>query len=735
MPGHSQSSSESTTSTSTSTQSSAPVCEAPGHGNAANAENIDPVDQSVDDPWQSMQEAVLEGNGTSAWDYYQQLTAEHFTALEGDRGLQETLVGLVYNATDYDNIDQIFADLGLDLKECLDLAWDAGILDVTVADEILDDDSITSDDELAVVADSELLHGLQTLYGAIAPHEVFCALSADAAAFIQAVRDIPEFGDWVLATNEAAVAVVTFMAELALWVDALRDRNEWELALHLAGEVGEDWTAVYTASPDAFTWLTGALPKPVSDDQYLPALIIFGAGAGFTVEQKHVIFSVYYGENKLGRVGDNFEHEAEEAHAGPVAGHHIHVYVAVDPADQSLAWLLEQYTQMPRAAISQCNKVIMAQYYQRLFRASGHADRWLDDTGTFVADQASATKVNIPTSYTFQDARTIVMRSVDANGVADTWTPGDRGSGTGSAPLGVNRFGLGEPDASAAPDMNIFQNHSTHEMGHVVGNRGFTPAPTNGKTPDDYTKEQYGWSENGGTAEGYARTLGFTAAMDTTEYDLADTAGAISVDDVDGSVIRELLTDKAKGTDSAPADLVGAGKFPNHQAAMDAIGNHATLKNNLLYKTVVQNNGGNAHIFHFGLSGTPAEVHYYAVKYSNQWAKYKTAGWNEKPSHYAVTHHKEFWAEAFCAFFTGGSAPAKLSNLLSAIQISDDSDFADAGAGGGGAGASNPEATAEASSEAAAAGLSEPSSGGEGEDMGDGLTAPLPALTHGTPLS
>ncbi|MBW2253933.1 MAG: hypothetical protein JRI25_04970 [Deltaproteobacteria bacterium] len=688
----------------------------------------------VEDPWQSMQEAVLEGDGAAAWDYYQQLTGEHFTALEGDRGLQEALAELVYNATGFDNLNQFFDDLGLDLKGCLDLAWDAGILDLDVADGILQDDSITADEEWAVVENPELLGGLQTLYGAIAPHEIFCALSADAATFIQAVRDIPAFGDWVLPDNEAAVAVVNYMGEHALWVEVLQARNAWELALHLVGEVDHDWTAIYAGAPALFTWLTGALPKPVSDDQYLNALIVFGTGDGFTVEQKHVIFALYYGENKLGRVGDDFEHQAETAHAGPVHGHHIHVYVAVDPADQSLAWLLEQYTQMPRAVLAQCTKVIMAQYYQRLFRASGHADRWLSNAGLFVADQASADKINIPTSYTFQTARTIVMRSTNATGVADTWVPGDVGSGVGSAPLGVNRFGLGEPDASAAPDMNIFQNHATHEMGHVVGNRGFTPAPTSGKTPDDYTKEQYGWSENGGTAEGYARTLGFTAAMDTTEYDLADTAGN-SVDDVNGSEIRDLLTDKAKGGNSPPAALVGAGKFPNQQAALDAIGNHNTLKNNLLYKTVVQNNGGNAHTFHFGLSGSPAEVHYYAVKYNNQWAKYKTAGWNEKPSHYAVTHHKEFWAEAFCAYFTGGSAPAKLSNLLSAIQTSEDSDFADAGAGGGGAGASNPEATAEGSSEAAAAGLSDPSTEGEGEDMGDGLTEPLPALVHGTPLS
>ncbi|MBW2256672.1 MAG: hypothetical protein JRI25_19035, partial [Deltaproteobacteria bacterium] len=397
-----------------------------------------------------------------------------------------------------------------------------------------------------------------------------------------------------------------------------------------------------------------------------------------------------------------------------------------------MAWLLEQYTQMPRAAIAQCTKVIMAQYYQRLFRSPGNPDKWVDQAGTAaVANQGASHQFNIPTSYTWQDEGVIVMRSTNATGVADTWTPGDLGSGTGSSPLGVNRVGMGEPGASVAPDMNIFQNHSTHEMGHVVGSKGFTPAPANGKTADDYTKEQYGWSENGGTADGYARTLGFTAAMDTTNYNLADTAGTTTVNGVAGTVIRDLLTDKAKGTNSAPAALVGAGKFANHQAVIDAIGNHATLKNNLLYKTVVQNNGRNAHVFHFGLSGSPAEVHYYATKYNGQWAKYKAAGWTEKPSHYAVTHHKEYWAESFCTYFTGGSGPAKLQSLLLAMNNASDSDFTGAGAGGAGAGASNPEAAQEASSEVPSSGSSEESSGGDEE----ALTPPLPEITHGTPLS
>jgi len=694
------------------------------------------ADQCVEDPWQSLQEALLTGDGAAAWDAYQQLTSEHLAALRGDRGMQESLVELVYGATGFANIKQIFDDLGLNLKGCLDLAWDAGILDLTVADEILADASVTTDQEWEVISDPDLLQGLHTLYGAIAPHEIFTALAAEAGVFIQAVRDVPQFGDWVLETNEAAVAVVNYMLELGLWLEALMVRNEWELALHLASEILEDWATAYINNPAAFAWLTGALPKPVSDDQFGGAQLIFGTGDGFDVEQKHVIFAIYYGEGKLGRAGDDFEWVRDTTTLNGVAGDLVHVYVAVDPADQSLTLLLEQYAQMPRAAIAQCDKIIMAQYYQRLFRSAGNPDKWLNQAGNAaVANQGASHQFNIPTSYTFQDQRTIVMRSVDANGTADTWVPPDRGSGTGSAPLGVNRFGLGEPDASAAPDMNIFQNHATHEMGHVVGGRGFTPAPTSGKTPDDYTKEQYGWSENGGTADGYARTLGFTAAMDTTNYDLSDTAGTITVNGVAGSVIRQLLTDKATGTNSAPAALVGAGKFPNHQAAIDAIGNHNVLKNNLLYKTVVQNNGRNAHIFHFGLSGSPAEVHFYAVKYNNQWAKYKTAGWNEKPSHYAVSHHKEFWAEAFCAYFTGGRAPAKLSALLSAIMASNDSDFANAGAGGGAAGASNAEATAEASSEAAAAGLSEPTSGGEETDAPADYISPQPEIRHGTPLS
>jgi hypothetical protein len=436
---------------------------------------------------------------------------------------------------------------------------------------------------------------------------------------------------------------------------------------------------------------------------YHPFQGIFMTGDGFTIEQKHTGFAVYYGDDKLSRAGNDYEYEAGAVtNAAGVAGTKWEVYHAVDPDDQAITWLLEQYAMIPRPLITQCTRILMADYWQNLFR-SANPEVWMDDSGNPVANRAAATQEPLPTSYTFDD-NVIAMRATNAAGAGDSRIIPDRGSGTGEAPLAVNRLMSGTDVASPTPDMSMFENHATHEMGHAVGSRSFTPAPTNGTTSDDYTKAQYGFDETAGTAEGHARTLGFTAAMDANTYEITDTTGAIIVPDVPGSVIRDMLTDKAEGIDFEPAELVDVDKFPTFQAAFDAIGSHAVLKDNLLYKTVKENNGNveRGFYFPFGLVGGAAEVHFYAEKYGESWTKFDIAAWNEKPSHYALSAHFEFFAESFAAYFTGGNAPAKLQSLFTALAGASEADFAAGGGGGGGAGV-DPEASAEASQESAAA--------------------------------
>jgi hypothetical protein len=252
----------------------------------------------------------------------------------------------------------------------------------------------------------------------------------------------------------------------------------------------------------------------------------------------------------------------------------------------------------------------------------------------------------------------------------------DMGEGSGLAPRSVNRRNLGQSDASATPDMNRFQNHATHEVGHAVGARPLNTAPLNGQTPDAWTKSTYGWSD-GGTEEGYARTLQFTASMDTTSYTLRD--GAVSVT-VNGSVIRTLLSGYAKGNAPSPPELIDAAdttKFASVDDVLAAIGNHATLKSNLMYRTVQYNGGSKGECFMFPYGVASGAIHFYCTRWPDgeKWVKYNNNGYTEKPSHYAVSSYGEFFAEAYTTYYTGGRVSARLQPIFAALDTASASDF------------------------------------------------------------
>ncbi|MBW2255227.1 MAG: hypothetical protein JRI25_11585 [Deltaproteobacteria bacterium] len=744
MPGQSQ---QQTTSTSTSTSTSAPATgqnSTPDHGNAANAEQCNPVNECAVDPMQEMRDAISTGDGCGAWGYYQQLPSEDQVELYGDRTLQAGLVGVVYDAYGLPNVEEIFRDLCLTLPLQLELADTAGILDPTSADAILNATDVTPEEQAALADDPAMMSVLHTHLAGQAAHEVFRVLAGEPVLFIETVGRDNGLTIWVFETHELAVSTVGTLGEHLAWIDALQPLNKHdELLQIIADTLDIGWWDAFTTHADGFDWICTMATRPISDDLLPGFNWIFGNGEGYSLEQKFAGFAVLYGDGKLGRAGSDFDQPVKAWTSNTGTAGHIHfLHHVVDPNDDAMTIMLEQYSAMPRNLIALCSQVMMTDYHQIKFVSSGNPDQWLDASDNFVAAQASAKQFAKTTSF-FTPQNVILYRSTDQHGTPDSRIANDLGTGTGAGPWAVNRFGAGQADAPAAGNMSLFENHATHEMGHAVGARPFNKAPASGKSSNEYTKTTYGWDDGGGTKEGYARTLGFTSTMDTTNYTLTEPIAPTSVPTT-GAVIRDFLAEVAAGNTPAPAALVdgGTNKFIDAVEVMAAIGSHNTLKNSLIYKTVQANGGnkGNCHFFNQGLGAGASDVHFFSTNYGDKWVKYKAECWNQRPSHYAVSAHYEFFAEAYAVYFTGGRAPAKLQTLLTALETAETTDFGNMtpGSATGATTSSGPAGTPTTGS-----GLNQdPLAQGEGEGEGQGevplgtcLQNPVPELVIGRPLS
>ncbi len=631
-------------------------------------------------PMEGLREAVANADANAAHRYYGELDAEEHATFFGDRNLQIGVIDLIGHSFGISAAQEIFSDLCLSVAGQIRLADDANLLDADNALTLINAPGVDAATQRALVATRESYERLHRVLGDRDVSAVFLALAADPEQLVQACGG--PLWPWAMGDLARAQCTIALTPEIGPWLPVMIAHNAGDLVLQLAAS-SEDfrWSDAYQANQPAFVVLCAGLPRPIPENRVDGFRAIFGEGDGFDHTSRLVAFGVLYGDGLLARSGQDWDRNVSSARSGTVDGRMHHVYHAVTPNSDAMGLFFTQFAMIPRPQVRLATKILMTDYHQRKFVSSGNDDRWLNGN-SFVDTRAAASQVSLTTSY-YTSEGYILMRSLDSVGTPDTNLRPDMGTGPGLSARSVNRMGLGTDGASPNPDMNLFQNHATHEVGHAVGARPLNVAPANGTTPDDYTKRVYRWDN--GSAEGFARSLGFTATMDGTNYNLADAGGTVAVT-ASGRVIREFLAGYAAGQNPAPAELIGAGKFATAAAALAAIGNHDVLKLTLLFRTVRSNRGSASEgfMFPYGVDSGASDVHFFCTRWRNNWVKYAKSGYDERPSHYAVSSYKEYFAEVYTAHYTGGVTAAGLESLFVALDASSAADFGALGGGGGG---------------------------------------------------
>lgn len=694
----------------------------PDHGNAANAEELAGGDEGGGgggsggdgddaeceiDRLAALQEAVAADDGSAALEHYGALDPEQHATLLGDTGLVTGLLGVVARSEGATAARNVAFDLCITLPELIKMLHEADALTETVANSLLS--GATVEEQVSVVDDAEALEAVFQVCSASPAYTVFALLADDDERFVDAVKG--NLGPWAFLRDED---VGNAMAEVdgALypkWIQAFQTHSTAGKLLDLMAVLpGEAWTDAFKSDGGAFTWLATNAGSPLQDQHVEPFLAMFNDGDGFTTEQSYTAFGLVWGEDLMMR--DDWDRDVGAVNSTTGASGRLHkVYNGNDPNADAMRFYFEQFRQIPRSQVMLATGILMADYYRKKWvpDAAGASTQWLN-AGSFDTE-ANATQHSLSTSF-YTGENIIVMRSKDSSGTPDDKLVKDVGVDEGRSGLAVNRTGQGTDEESENPNLSMFQNHATHEIGHAVGVRTLDKAPLGGKSPDDYTKDTYSWGA--GSAEGFARTLGFTAAMDGTKYTLTDAAGAIEVKDVEGTVIRDLLTGYSKGDSPAPAELVGADKFADTKAVLDALANHDDFKDLNLFKTVKALKGkpDNAYLLPFGVE--EGDVHFFCTRWTDDWVKYDKKAYDERPSHYAVSSYREYFAEAYTEHYTGGKAPDSLSDVFTTLDSATADDYGDLPGVGGSPGAD--------------ASVTDGGEPGEEVDVGTGLVAPLP---------
>ncbi|MEZ4475560.1 MAG: hypothetical protein R3F60_33150 [bacterium] len=405
---------------------------------------------------------------------------------------------------------------------------------------------------------------------------------------------------------------------------------------------------------------------------------------------------------------------------------HRQAYVSQAPDDNAMNLFFHQFRQLPRSHVDTANIIYMVQFVvHQVTPDDGSAVYFLNRAGQRMAAPGQDP---IPTSYYFGDSNAIVMRSVGQNAGTGTAQPdtGRIGPGwanwTDRSPMAANTPGVDPLSGGNPAALSMFQNHATHEVGHAVGNRTLSTPGINAK-PDEWTRGYATWRQDG-SASGYARMLGFTAAMDSTRYTVSHDGGT-TTSTLDGDKIRDFLTTSAQGGDVSRNKLVrDLGSAANAFAGLAA---HAVLGANMLVRTVGELNArfngrmpDNNYFFPFGVPAGPTRVTFFCSRWGNQWVTYDRGAFDNKTSHYAVSSYKEMFAEMYTAKYSGGAVPPAIgsnnpSTLFNALDNADPADF--------GMAAPTTSPGADGSPSAAPTGAD---TGGDGWDQGPGNPQPWP---------
>lgn len=568
------------------------------------------------------------------------LTEAQTTAINDDDILQSQIIAacLLFGG-DTMALD-VALGLRLDMAQALIAFHAAGVLTAEMCTSLL----ITATPaEQKVVAESDPAMGVVVLLHAEGdPLVLFAPLVTTPTDFTAATIAGAVFAGWVARDALQLRAIIVAVQDDPGWIASFQHHGNWALLLSMAADpaLTDRLRAGLIATAGSYTWLVGACDHPLTDDAQAQALLaLYGLGTGIALADKYTTWDCLY-TAKLGRAGDDI------VRTWGAFTTHEKRWVAVDPNDQAMDLYFNQMRQIPRNHINTASLVIMCPHFTHFVSPVFSADHFVDADGNEIAAPGHNA---MGTSYYFGSENAIVMRATSAAGTPSTAAIGNRHGSPGA----VNTPQTGPLSPNAPRSLSYFENHVTHEFGHSVGARTLNRDGYN-TTPNDWTKTYADW-KNDSSAEDYARTLGFTQAMDDTEYTL--TVGATTLE-MDGDDIREFLTDFAEGDDDAGDDP--ADHFGSVAAGMTAIKSDPTLAGNLLVRTIDTMRSempNRTFTFPHGIDPGATRVHFYCTRWGNDWVSYDRSALDNRVSWYELSSYKEMFAEMYTAKYTGGALP------------------------------------------------------------------------------
>ena len=632
------------------------------------------------------------------------LTASDVQAIKDSSALQEAFLAAIAFVGGSEQVQQAIGVLGLTLPEAIVAVDAAGVLTVELLDALLAAPTVLAADQYAVATDGAAMQLVVDLHPDAMPHALFGLLAADHAAFTDATVKGQVFAGWVAREESVLREVMLAVPDWNGWVKSFVHYSNWALFLAMAAEPAMT-TPLRTAllAENAWGWLVNSADKPLADNAQASTLLtLYGDGAGIPLADKYTTFAVIY-RARLAQPGNDFVFTWTHSTGSlwwKVNYAHRQAYVAQAPNDAAMDLFFHQFRQLPRSHVDTANTIYMCQFVvHQVTPDDGSAVYYVNQAGQ---NMAAPGQDPLSTSYYFGGRNCIVMRSLGTGGPTGAAIPdtGRIGSGpatwTDRSPYAANPQSL-DPLAGGTPQaLTMFQNHATHEVGHAVGNRSLNTGGIN-MSGDAWTREYSAWRD-GGEAVSYSRMLGFTEAMDGTDYTLRNGTTTCTTQ---GSTVRQFLEGVISGANVNGNELVTRlGSVANAFTALQA---HSVLSTNMLVRTVAEvraNFSGipdNAYYFPFGIPAGPTRVTFFCTRGTRGWSSYDRIAFDNKPSHYAVSSYKEMFAEMYTQKYGGGALPPAIggkdpADLFRALDTANPADFGDVGSGGGGgATAASPE--------------------------------------------
>jgi Domain of unknown function (DUF4157) len=577
---------------------------------------------------------------------------------------------------------QVARSCGISLADVFGSYQAAGYLNPPTLRALLDHPDVTVEDQYRLTG-SPALSVIRTAAHGQHPHQVFTRLAANQARFVAAYVDHEPLRHWIDSNLDILKATIQGVPPEATWVQTLLDRNLFIPLLSMCDHDRAFGQTIRPALLASYSRLVARLPKPIPNDGVARGLLaVVRDGTGISREDMYATWEALY-TARLVRAGTP---NADVVSTWTTFGFgYTQTYPAIDPNQEAMKYFFEQYGRIPRAHINLSSGVMMVHHYRLRKNPWIGSAYYINEAGNRVTNP----DVPLTTSYYFPSENRVVMQALTSHGsTLGAPSTGGLSSYWGAETAVATQTNQDHPGTTQA--MNKFQNHATHEIGHTVGNRALRRAGFD-ISGDEWTRQYASWQQSG-NAEDYARTLGFTTAMDGQSFLL--TRGTLSVTKR-GREIRELLTRVAEAGKSGAAGNSIARAFNNSvDDALAAIGAQPALSGVALVVTVTGMAGdmpGESYNIS-SIDGGASRVTFYATRWGNRWVSYDAEAFRHKVSHYSVSSYKEMFAEMYTAYYNGRSLPPGIgthnpATFFAALDAAGPSEFGLPGSRGRQAGA------------------------------------------------